>query len=124
MRPRMAERLCRIMRGGSSAALALAGLLWTSASLASPAHFDIDAGDAALTLNEFARQSNLMLLFDFAQLKGVRTQGVQGDMEPVAALAALLAGTSLRFDFVSERTIAVSEQTKPPDAETHPNSPR
>jgi iron complex outermembrane recepter protein len=120
MRAWTAERLGRIIRGGSRTTLrlplALAGLLWTSVSLATPTHFNIDAGDAPQTLSEFSRQSNLQVLFDFRQLQNVHTQAVRGDLELEKALAALLTGTSLRFAFVNEKTIAftrVQEQTKP-----------
>ena len=126
MRPCTTERLSRTISRGSHpvlpVSLLLAGLLWTSASLATPTHFDIDAGDAPQTLTEFSRQSNLYVLFDFAQLKNVHTQAVHGDMEPVVALAALVKATPLLFDFVNERTLSftrVPEQKKPLAAAQH-----
>jgi hypothetical protein len=117
MRTRTVERLYRIIMGGSHTglrvSLALAGLAWTSASLATPAHFDIDAGDATQTLNQFSHQSNLKVLFDFPQLKNVHTNALHGDMEPNVALAALLKDTSLQFDFVNADTFAVTPAHKP-----------
>jgi iron complex outermembrane receptor protein len=70
--------------------------------------FHIDAGDATLTLNEFSRQSNLQLLFDYNVVRGRRTRAVSGDYEPTAALRQMLAGTGLVFDFVNDRTLAVT----------------
>ncbi len=70
--------------------------------------FHIDAGDATLTLNEFSRQSNLQLLFDYNVVRGRKTRAVSGDYELTAALRQMLAGTGLVFDFVNDRTLAVT----------------
>lgn len=70
--------------------------------------FHIEAGDATLTLNEFSRQSGLQLLFDYNVVRGRRTQAVSGEYEAAAALSRMLAGTGLMFDFVNDRTLAVT----------------
>jgi iron complex outermembrane receptor protein len=73
-----------------------------------PTDFHLDAGDATLTLNEFSRQAGLQLLFDFSVVRGRTTQAVNGIFEPREALRRMLANTGLVFDFVNERTLAVT----------------
>src|ERR1700733_8031675 len=63
-------------------------------------HFDVQAGDAAVTLNEFSRQSDLQVLFDFNILAGMKTRAVTGDFDASTALTAMLKDTNLVFDFV------------------------
>lgn len=71
-------------------------------------HFDLEAGDASLMLNEFSRQSDLQVLFDFNILRGMKTRAVTGDLDASAALKAMLKGTNLVFDFVNDHTLAVT----------------
>jgi iron complex outermembrane receptor protein len=70
--------------------------------------FHIEAGDATLTLNEFSRQSSLQLLFDYNIVRGRRTRAISGEYEAPAALKQMLADTGLVFDFVNDRTLAVT----------------
>src|SRR6202043_2567107 len=70
--------------------------------------FHIEAGDAALTLNEFSRQSTLQLLFDYNIVRGRKTRAVSGEYAATAALEQMLADTGLVFDFVNDRTLAVT----------------
>jgi len=70
--------------------------------------FHIEAGDAALTLNEFSRQSSLQLLFDYNIVRGRQTRAVSGEYAATAALEQMLADTGLVFDFVNDRTLAVT----------------
>src|SRR5581483_7609815 len=71
-------------------------------------HYDLEAGDASLMLNEFSRQSDMQVLFDFNILKGMRTRAVKGEFEVSDALTAMLVGTPLGFDFVNDHTLAVT----------------
>jgi iron complex outermembrane receptor protein len=71
-------------------------------------HFELEAGDASLMLNEFSRQSDMQVLFDFNLLKGMKTRAVTGDLDVSDALTALLKGTDLGFDFVNDHTLAVT----------------
>ena len=59
-------------------------------------------------LNEFSRQSDLQVLFDFNILKGLKTRAVAGDLEASTALTSMLQGTNLEFDFVNDHTLAVT----------------
>jgi iron complex outermembrane recepter protein len=71
-------------------------------------HFDLEAGDASLMLNEFSRQSDLQVLFDFNILRDMKTRAVTGDFDASTALTSMLKGTNLVFDFVNDRTLAVT----------------
>ncbi len=89
-------------------------ILWTLLALPRTAagaplvEFHIAPGEATLTLNEFSRQANLQLLFDFLIVRGRLTRAVEGSFEPRDALRRMLANTGLTFDFVNERTLAVT----------------
>ncbi len=100
--------------------------IWSPAASASvPVTFHIAAGEATLTLNEFSRQSSLQLLFDFRQVRGKRTLPVEGSLEPQDALRRMLTNTGLGFDFVNERTLAVTpiKQASPAGSATPPPQP-
>ena len=60
---------------------------------------DIPEGLAALTLKEFARQTDVEILFDRQVVKGVETHAIKGDYEPGYALRMMLADTPLGVDF-------------------------
>ena len=70
------------------------------ATLAAGAHaqaqsFDVEAGPAARALNEFARQADVSLVYSFDLVGDLRTNPIQGQLEPAAALSAMLDGTGL-----------------------------
>jgi iron complex outermembrane receptor protein len=71
-------------------------------------HFELEAGDASLMLNEFSRQSDLQVLFDFNILRGMKTSAVSGNMPAADALRAMLVGTILIYEFVNDHTLAVT----------------
>ena len=64
-----------------------------AADSATKLHFDIAAGDLITSLELLEKASGIELLYDASLLKGVGSQGVEGDLTPHAALAVLLAGT-------------------------------
>jgi outer membrane receptor protein involved in Fe transport len=64
-----------------------------AADSAAKQHFDIAAGDLITSLELLEKASGIELLYDASLLKGVGSQGVEGDLTPRAALAVLLAGT-------------------------------
>jgi iron complex outermembrane receptor protein len=90
--------------------LVLLGLVMSLPALAAPKlqTFHIEAGDATVTLNEFSRQSSLQLLFDYNIVRGRKTRAISGELEASAALEQMLADTGLVFDFVNDRTLAVT----------------
>jgi iron complex outermembrane receptor protein len=100
---RTAQRWCAV--------LAICLILHTADADADPTglrHFQLEAGDASVMLNEFSRQSDLQVLFDFNILRGMKTHAVSGDLDPSTALKSMLKGTNLVFDFVNDRTLAVT----------------
>ena len=71
--------------------VALPGM--AAADSAAKQHFDIAAGDLITSLELLEKASGIELLYDPSLLKGVGSQGVEGDLTPRAALAVLLEGT-------------------------------
>jgi uncharacterized protein (TIGR03435 family) len=71
-------------------------------------HYDITAGDIRERLNEFSRQANVQLLFDFPRLKGLATSGLRGDYDFNEALRVLLNGLPLTYRWVDGGTVAVA----------------
>lgn len=71
-------------------------------------HFELAAGDASVMLNEFSRQSDLQVGFDFNIVRGITTREVKGDLDPAVALKSMLRGTNLKFDFVNDHTLAIT----------------
>ncbi len=78
------------------------------ASIAEPRDFKLVPGSAQQTLNEFGRQADVQLLFDFTQVKGLRTHGVTGRLEPMEALRQLLSGLPLTWHWANNRTLAIT----------------
>ncbi len=72
---------------------ASAAVLATSASFAQERDFDIEPGDLATALRAYVEQSGVQLIFRNDQVRAVTTRGVEGELEPEAALDQLLAGT-------------------------------
>src|SRR5579872_6032813 len=86
--------------------------------------FHIEQGDAAVTLNEFSRQSAVQLLFDFNMVQGRETNAIDGEFEITEALRQLLANTGLVFDFVNDRTLAVTLEGMQRPGAAAANDPR
>jgi hypothetical protein len=72
------------------------------------ASFHIDAGDLTLTLNEWSRQSDVQILFDFNVINGRTSLPVICECTNEEALTLLLMGTDCIFDFVNDRTAAIT----------------
>jgi hypothetical protein len=90
--------------------LIVANLLAVAARAAEPAPVTIDIREQPLTaaLNEWARQTGLMVLApDDAGAAGTRVPQVKGTLTPSAALDLLLRGLPYRYEFVNERTVTV-----------------
>lgn len=75
--------------------------------------FQIEAGEAGYTLNEWARQSDRQILFDYLEISTVITSGVYGEMDPYEALGRMVQDTGYVFDVVNERTAVVVKGDKP-----------
>ena len=81
------------------ALLGLCAILFTSCSNKEERSLDIPRGSATLTLKEFARQTDVEILFDLKIVYGVETNAVKGNYEPGSALRMMLADTPLGVDF-------------------------
>jgi iron complex outermembrane receptor protein len=77
----------------------------------------IAAGTAPQALREFVRQTGLQVLFEFDAVRHHTTHAVRGRLDPSEAIARMLAGTGLAFEFVNERTISVRPVPLPKDTE-------
>jgi iron complex outermembrane recepter protein len=93
-------------------ATALARAVWADPA-SPPIEFHVDGGDATTTLTEFSRQAHLQLLFDYNVVKGHTTKPLDGTYQPAEALQRLLATSDLEFDFVNDRTLAVTQKKAP-----------
>jgi outer membrane receptor protein involved in Fe transport len=67
----------------------------------------IDAQPLAEALAAFAQQSGLQLVYVSALAEHRRSRPVAAGLSPTAALTQLLAGTGLRFEFLSDRTVRI-----------------
>ncbi|MGH8210408.1 MAG: TonB-dependent receptor domain-containing protein [Steroidobacteraceae bacterium] len=74
--------------------------------------FNIPPGELAPALEALAKQSGLDLIFQSDELKGIRTQGVRGNLTPREALHRLIEGTRLSIRTDSAGAILIS--TRPP----------
>jgi len=73
-----------------------------------PRQYNIEAGDAPTTLNQYCQQSDKQVLFDYQELRHRRTHSVVGMLTPSEALKVLLQGTDLVAESVNEQTLAVT----------------
>lgn len=74
------------------------GLLWAAAAQAVEAakiRFSIPAGDAEVTLRQFADQSREEVIYWSDRVRGIRTNAVAGLMTAHEALETMIAGTAL-----------------------------
>lgn len=74
--------------------------------------FNIPAGPAASTLQEFAVQSNLNVLFQSDAVGTQPTRAVMGTFSPGEALIIMLAGSGLRHQFVERDSVLVSADSE------------
>ena len=106
-----------ICRGALGWAAVVALSFWLPAADADAAGshrlFDLPAGDASVTLNEFSRQADVQVLFDFNVVKGLKTRAVKGELDASEALTTMLTGTKLAFDFVNDHTLTVTRAKEP-----------
>lgn len=79
-------------------------------SVAAGMRFQIAAGDALESLNEFGVQSGMQMLFVKKVVQGHPTAALEGRFQTrEEALEKLLQGTGLTYEVVNDRTVAVRE---------------
>ncbi|MEM9157927.1 MAG: TonB-dependent receptor plug domain-containing protein, partial [Verrucomicrobiota bacterium] len=85
--------------------------------------FDISTGNANRTLKQFAQQADLGIVYNAKEVKGLRTNAVNGEFHPRAALEQMLENTQLKFIQDNETgAIAVTRSATTPSPNIH--SPR
>ena len=82
----------------------------------SAANFDIGGGDLRSALNAYAAQTGVTLMVSDEAIKGVRSEGAQGDLTNDAALAHLLAGTGFIAEHHSGGVAVVRTHSERSDA--------
>jgi outer membrane receptor protein involved in Fe transport len=82
-------------------------LMAVSVLAAEVQRFNLPAGDAAQSVKELARQSGLQVFAPNADLRGVGTNAVDGDYEPMEALRLMLHGTGLDIAQTDADTVTI-----------------
>jgi iron complex outermembrane receptor protein len=83
----------------------------------------IEAGSAAVRLNEWARKTHFNLLANFDQASKLRTREIDGLYAPIEALRLMLDGTGLEFTFVNARFVSIYKPEEAPVPVRAPSSP-
>ena len=97
--------------------------LSAGAAQAAGRHFDLPAGDAAQAVQSLAQDTGLQVMAPSADLRGIRTNPVNGDFTPVEALRKMLAGTPLEVVQSANGTITVRRATAVGQADTSAPTP-
>ena len=97
--------------------------LSAGAAHAAGRHFDLPAGDAAQTVQSLAQDTGLQVLAPSADLRGVRTNAVNGDYSPIEALRKMLAGTPLEVLQNPNGVVTVRRATAVGQADTSEPAP-
>jgi len=105
------------------AALALLFVVRAHAADRQP-FFNIAPGPLQPALERLEAQTGLQLLYDPTLLEGLVTRGVTGAASPRTALARLLEGTDVAFDFTAEDAAALYRKSRPQPAHTVVDSDR
>ena len=74
---------------------ALGIFIITACSRSNDVSLDIESGHASYTLKEFARQANVEIVYDVANIENIVTNKVSGSMDPESGLTTMLRGTLL-----------------------------
>ncbi|MBB3276044.1 MULTISPECIES: TonB-dependent receptor [unclassified Pseudoxanthomonas] len=95
--------------------LACSAALSAQAQNSKPAQVNIPAGDLVAALDTLARQSGTQFVYRADQLKGLRTQGVQGNLPADQALDRVLSGSGhvARRDAASGAVVIVRQDAPP-----------
>jgi len=73
----------------------LGSISFAAHAVADTQRIEIPAGDLIAALESLAKQANVDLVYQDAQVKGLRTAGVRGNLSPRDAVVKLLEGTPL-----------------------------
>src|SRR3954470_7253232 len=116
--------------GGRGIALLLACTFVTfvphalaAAATAAERNFSLPAGDAALTLKQFAAQSGEQIVYLVDNVRGEKTNAVSGKLTARAALDRMASGTALVAS-QDQTTGALVVGRRQPRSRSDPNVPR
>jgi iron complex outermembrane recepter protein len=106
------ERMVHLLRILACCACAFLAPSWIFAAVADPIpDQELSSGIAAAplphALSAFAQQTGLQLIYVSQLAEGRRSQAVPAGLPPAVALARMLAGTGLDFEFIDGRTIKI-----------------
>lgn len=79
------------------------------AMAAPPSNVNVPAGDLATALDSLAKQSGVEFIYSAEQLKGLRTEGVAGELTPEQAVKQLLRGTKLKVTAHPSGALLISD---------------
>jgi iron complex outermembrane recepter protein len=83
---------------------------------------DIPPQPLAEALAAYARQTGMQLIYESELARGLTSEGAPAGLGPAAALARLLKGTGLRFEFLNERSVRIlAVKSKAPPARAPPH---
>ncbi|WP_052215796.1 TonB-dependent receptor [Sphingomonas sp. ERG5] len=103
------------------AGAAMLGVMSSAAYAQSKQHFRIPASDAGDAVQSVAQQSGLQVLAPDADLRGVRTNPIDGDYSPIDALHRMLAGHGLEVVAGQDGIVTIRRATVVGQAETKPD---
>lgn len=75
--------------------------------------FHIEPGDLTETLNDWSRQAQTQMLFEFTTVHGHRSAALDCECTPGEALRRLLEGSPFIYEFMNSRTVAVAPPIRP-----------
>jgi hemoglobin/transferrin/lactoferrin receptor protein len=102
----------KILLAGAATAL-LASASPASAQAIQPTIFNIPSQPLGAALAEFARQSNIDVLFSSQLTRNQQSPGLQGEMAAPQALAMLLSGTGLTYRASSGGSFVIEDASDP-----------
>jgi TonB-dependent receptor len=117
---RMAQKIYPASPVFAAAFCCAIGVTVTSGATAVRKSYDVQGGDAAATLTQFARHSGCQIAYLVENVRGEKTQPVRGEYVALDALRVMLGGTAL-FVVQDESTGAlVVSRKRPSPAQNEP----
>ena len=118
--------MLKTMTVRTTIAAMLAALSMSAHAIADTQRIDIPAGSLLTALETLAKQANVDLVYQDAQVQGLRTGGVAGDLSPHDAVVQLLQGTPLkvRRDEASGAILIMMPAASAPATSSRPEETR
>ena len=99
-----------LMAAGAIEAPALAQQTAPSATVENRIAFDIPSQDLNGALLAFAEAAGVQLFYDVSRVQGLRSAAVRGSLTSREALARLLAGSGIAFEFTDPDTVRLGRE--------------